>query len=307
MTVLNLKDKVKNNKLNLSGLNLTEIPVKEIVPLKVSHLDLSNNKISSTDNVFSQLPSLVKLDLSNNNLKSIAGDIGSLQKLAHLSLANNKIKDLPKGLSKLKQLKHLNLSNNPLKSELAEAIGSLNNAQSTAVNVIQYLKGDSKKQDDKQNKKKDKKNVKSTPNGVQNDKSKNKTKPKKKPAGFISTVFGFFGMLISYTLLIAVLSGLSVYALSYYDKKAYGNVKAKILPIWTSATANLDPQVASKVNYYLLQAGTSFDLAIQTSIEAAIKSYKWVKANPTVQQYAKNVQEGWVSLWDSVFKKVKST
>lgn len=124
---------------------------------------------------------------------------------------------------------------------------------------------------------------------------------------FVYLVFGFFGMLISYTLLFAVLSGLSVYALSYYDKKAYGNVKAKILPIWASATSNLDPQVASKVNYYLLQAGNSFDLAVQTSIAASIKSYKWVKTNPTVQQYAKNVQDTWKSLWDSVFKKVKST
>jgi len=31
MTVVNIKDRVKNNKLNLSGLNLTEIPTKEIV------------------------------------------------------------------------------------------------------------------------------------------------------------------------------------------------------------------------------------------------------------------------------------
>lgn len=123
----------------------------------------------------------------------------------------------------------------------------------------------------------------------------------------IFLVFGFFGMLISYTILLAVLTGLSVYALSYYDKKAYGNVKAKILPLWASATSNLDPRVASKVNYYLQQAGTSFDMAVQTSIEASIKSYKWVKANPTVQLYAKNVQDAWKSLWDSVFKKVKST
>lgn len=114
-------------------------------------------------------------------------------------------------------------------------------------------------------------------------------------------------MLISYTVLLAVLTGLSVYALSYYDKKAYANVKAKILPIWASAMSNLDPRVASKVNYYLQQAGTSFDLAVQTIIEASIKSYKWVKANPTVQLYAKNVQDAWKSLWDSVFKKVKST
>ncbi|VVC45325.1 Leucine-rich repeat,Leucine-rich repeat domain, L domain-like,Leucine-rich repeat, typical subtype [Cinara cedri] len=312
MTVLNIKDKVKNNKLNLSGLNLTEIPVKEIAPLKVTHLDLSNNKISSTDNVFSSLTSLVKLDLSNNQIKSVAGDIGSLQKLAHLSLANNKIKDLPKGVSKLKQLKHLNLSNNPLKAELADAVGpSQNNAQfqSAAVNVIQYFKdnkSDSKKQDDKQNKKKDKKNIKASPNGVQNDKSKNKTKPKKK-SSFVSKVFGFFGMLISYTLLLVVLSGLSLYGLSYYDKRAYGNVKAKILPYWVSATSNLDPQVAAKVNYYLQQAGTNFDLAVQTSIEASIKSYKWVKANPTVQQSVKNLNSAWQSLWDSIFKKGKST
>lgn len=312
MTVLNIKDKVKNNKLNLSGLGLTEIPVKEIAPLKVTHLDLSNNKITSTDNVFSSLSSLVKLDLSNNQIKTVAGDIGSLQKLAYLSLANNKIKDLPaKGMSKLKQLKHLSLNNNPLKSDLAEAIGpsqNINQCQSAATNAVQYFsnsKSDSKKSDEK--KKKDKKNNKTSPNGVQNDKLKNKTKTKKKAGGFVSKVFGFFGMLISYTILLAVLIGLSVYALSYYDKKAYGNVKAKILPLWASATSNLDPQVASKVNYYLQQAGTSFDLAVRTSIEASIKSYKWVKANPTVQLYAKNIQDAWKSLWDSVFKKVKST
>ncbi|NP_001280265.1 leucine-rich repeat-containing protein 59 [Acyrthosiphon pisum] len=309
MTVVNIKDRVKNNKLNLSGLNLTEIPAKEIAPLKVSHLDLSNNKITSTDNVFSLLPSLVKLDLSGNQIKSVAADIGSLQKLAFLSLANNKIKDLPKGLSKLKQLKHLNLNNNPLKPELVEAVGpSQNNAQcqSAAANAIQYLKGDSKKQDDKQNKRMDKKNSKASPNGVQMISQKIRPNPKE-TSWFVSKVFGFFGMLISYTLLFAVLIGLSLYALSYYDKKAYGNVKAKLLPVWGSVTSNLDPKVASKVNYYLLQAGNSFDQAVHTSIEASIKSYKWVKANPTVQQYAKNVQDTWKSFWDSVFKKVKST
>lgn len=114
-------------------------------------------------------------------------------------------------------------------------------------------------------------------------------------------------MLISYTLLFVVLSGLLLYGLSYYDKKIYGNVKAKLLPYWASATSNLDPQVASKVNVYLQYAGTSFDLAVQTSIQACIKSYKWIKANPTVQQYVKNVQDTWTSLWDSVFKKIKST
>lgn len=114
-------------------------------------------------------------------------------------------------------------------------------------------------------------------------------------------------MIISYTLLLVVLSGLSLYALSYYDKKAYGNVKAKILPYWALVTSNLDPQVAAKVNYYLQQAGTSFDVVVQTSIKASINSYRWVKENPTVQQYAKNVQDTWQSLWDSVFKKGKST
>lgn len=141
--------------------------------MKVTHLDLSNNKITSTDvricylnllfvdqfsiinrfqNVFSSLSSLVKLDLSNNQIKNVAGDIGSLQKLAYLSLANNKINNLPaKGMSKLKQLKYLCLNNNPLKSDLAEAIGpSQNNiqCQSAAINAIQYFKdnkGDSKK------------------------------------------------------------------------------------------------------------------------------------------------------------------
>jgi len=114
-------------------------------------------------------------------------------------------------------------------------------------------------------------------------------------------------MLISYTLLFAILIGLSLYALSYYDQKTYGYVKAKVLPVWASATSNLDPKVASKINYYLLQAGIYFDRGVHSTIDASIKSYKLFKANPTVQQYAKNVQDTWKSFWDSVFKKVKST
>lgn len=35
MTVLNIKDKIKNNKLNLSGCNITDIPVKEIVSMQI--------------------------------------------------------------------------------------------------------------------------------------------------------------------------------------------------------------------------------------------------------------------------------
>lgn len=103
------------------------------------------------------------------------------------------------------------------------------------------------------------------------------------------------------------MSGLALYTLSYYDKKLYGNVKAKITPLWDSATSNLDPQLASKVNYYLQQVGVHFDVAVQKSIQASIKSYQWVKANPTVQLYVKNVQNAWYSLWDSVFNKEKST
>ncbi|XP_050423000.1 leucine-rich repeat-containing protein 59 [Adelges cooleyi] len=312
MTVINIKDKIKNNKLNLSGCNLTEIPIKEIAQYKITSLDLSNNKISSTDNLFSHLGNVTKLDLSNNQIKTIAADIASMQKLAHLSLANNKIKDLPKGISKLKALKHLNVNNNPLKSDLAEAVGpTQNNAQcqAAATNVVQYFKGekvDSKKQDDKQTKKKDKKG-KALQNGVQNDKTKNKAKPKKKPVGFVSKVFGFIGSLISFICLFLVLSGLALYTLSYYDKKLYGNVKNKLVPVWESATSNLDPLVASKINYYLQQAGTNFDFAVQKSIQVTIKSYKWVKANPTVQLYVKYVQEAWQSLLDKVFKKEKAS
>lgn len=61
MTVINIKDKVKNNKLNLSGLGLTEIPAKEIVSVAHNILYSSASVTIVVGDRYSQVFSLWKL------------------------------------------------------------------------------------------------------------------------------------------------------------------------------------------------------------------------------------------------------
>ncbi|XP_057682927.1 leucine-rich repeat-containing protein 59 isoform X2 [Corythoichthys intestinalis] len=122
--VLNLKDKISDNEMDLSLCDLTEVPVKELALFtKATKLDLSCNNLTSLPLEFCNLTHLVKLDLSKNQLTCLPDGLGNLTGLQHLDLYNNKLSTLPVSFSQLKSLKWLDLKDNPLEVNLAKAAG----------------------------------------------------------------------------------------------------------------------------------------------------------------------------------------
>lgn len=141
--IKNLKSKLDENKLDLSLLQLTTVPVKEIVDLKkVTELDLSRNRLDILPKDFGTLVNLVELDLSSNSLTSLCEEFGNLHRLQRLDLYKNQLKDLPLSFCKLKQLKWLDLNGNPLNEQLFSVAGDFSSEKeyrNAASKVVQYM------------------------------------------------------------------------------------------------------------------------------------------------------------------------
>ncbi|XP_031699425.1 leucine-rich repeat-containing protein 59 [Anarrhichthys ocellatus] len=143
--VLNLKDKISGNEVDLSLSNLTEVPVRELALFtKATVVDLSCNNITSLPPEFCNLTHLVKVDLSKNQLTCLPDDLGNLASLQHLDLYNNKLSVLPVSFSHLRSLKWLDLKDNPLEAVLAKAAGDCldeKQCKQCATQVLQHMRG----------------------------------------------------------------------------------------------------------------------------------------------------------------------
>lgn len=142
--VLNLKDKISGNEVDLSLCNLTEVPVRELALFpKATVVDLSCNNIISLPPEFCNLTHLVKVDLSKNHLTCLPDDLGNLVNLQHLDLYNNKLTVLPVSFSQLRSLKWLDLKDNPLEPGLAKAAGDCldeKQCKQCATKVLQHMR-----------------------------------------------------------------------------------------------------------------------------------------------------------------------
>ncbi|XP_048870493.1 leucine-rich repeat-containing protein 59 [Brienomyrus brachyistius] len=142
--VLNLRDKINDNEVDLSLSNLTEVPVKELAAFpKATVLDLSCNNLTSLPPEFCSLTYLVKIDLSKNQIVGLPVDLGRLVALQHLDLYNNKLTSLPLSFSQLRNLKWLDLKDNPLEPTLAKVAGDCldeKQCKQCATRVLQHMK-----------------------------------------------------------------------------------------------------------------------------------------------------------------------
>ncbi|KAM8888741.1 leucine-rich repeat-containing protein 59 isoform 1-T2 [Synchiropus picturatus] len=142
--VLNLKDKIDGNEVDLSLCNLTEVPVKELALYpKATVVDLSCNNIPFLSPEFCNLTHLTKVDLSKNQLTCLPDDLGNLVNLQHLDLYNNKLSVLPVSFSQLRSLKWLDLKDNPLEVGLAKAAGDCldeKQCKQCATKVLQHMR-----------------------------------------------------------------------------------------------------------------------------------------------------------------------
>ncbi|MGK7895746.1 MAG: COR domain-containing protein, partial [Xenococcus sp. (in: cyanobacteria)] len=110
--------------LDLSDMELTELPPKIGQLSHLMILYLPDNSLRSLPSEIGQLSNLIHLSLLNNSLRSLPSEIGHLSKLTRLYLTNNSLSSLPSEIGQLSHLAELSLSHNSL-SSLPSEIGQL--------------------------------------------------------------------------------------------------------------------------------------------------------------------------------------
>jgi Leucine-rich repeat (LRR) protein len=110
--------------LDLSGKQLTGLPVKIFTQTHLKILLLSSNQLTILSERIGELKGLTILDLSENLLASLPEQIGDLRSLKNLNLASNELTRLPERIEDLKGLTILSLRGNRLTS-LPERIQDL--------------------------------------------------------------------------------------------------------------------------------------------------------------------------------------
>ena len=114
--------------LNLFNNQLTKLPETIASLTQLQQLYVQNNQLTKLPETIAFLTQLRLLNLHNNQLRELPEAIASLTQLQTLYLHNNQLTELPEAMASLTQLQLLNLKNNKLR-ELPEAIASLRQLQ----------------------------------------------------------------------------------------------------------------------------------------------------------------------------------
>jgi internalin A len=113
-------------KLNLSGMQIKELPESIGQLTNLTDLDLRSNQLTALPESIGQLTNLTDLYLGSNQLAALLESIGELTKLTSLNLRSNQLAVLPGSIGELTKLTSLDLRSNKLTS-LPESIGQLTN------------------------------------------------------------------------------------------------------------------------------------------------------------------------------------
>jgi len=106
--------KYRSDSIDLSTLNLKEVPEDLLKIKSIKRINLSGNKLEKLPNWFSEFEYLEVLDLKDCNLKELFPEINKLRNLKVLYLSRNNLSELPHALSDLDNLKILFAKNNQL-------------------------------------------------------------------------------------------------------------------------------------------------------------------------------------------------
>lgn len=115
--------------LDLSGLNLTEIPEELCLCRNLQVLNLSNNQLRTIPSWIGQLRSLRNVTLSNNQLEDLPASFIHLQDIFRLDLSNNLLTTIPESVTHLANLVTLEAKSNRIRV-LPESIHRLVNLSS---------------------------------------------------------------------------------------------------------------------------------------------------------------------------------
>jgi Leucine-rich repeat (LRR) protein len=106
-----LAKEISNNGLDISALNLTEIPTSFAVLNEMTKsADLSNNEFSEFPTAILGFVKIQKLNLSNNRLNKLPTGFVDYSNLEELDISGNLFTQLPELLTKMSSLRSLKLS-----------------------------------------------------------------------------------------------------------------------------------------------------------------------------------------------------
>jgi len=276
---INLKDKVEDGEIDLSMLDLQDVPVKDIATIKKAHsLDLSNNHITVLPKNFATLVNIRKLDLSKNELKELPENFGDLVKLKHLDLYKNNLQHLPLSFSKLKALKWLDLKDNPLVPAIANVAGPClegKQCQKCAKDIVNFytdlesrVEEEKKSREEQRQKslqanaqklKQEKKNKKDKKEKTKRNKENGQTSTEEvarttakesgnknvisdngtKRRGKLGSIFGFIKLLFTVVLLLGVI----LFVLTATKMKYVQVIEDKTVGLWNDGIKQLPPNL----------------------------------------------------------------
>ena len=124
--------------LDLSDLELSELPESIWRLGSLTSLDVSGNQLVSLPESIGELDLLTSLDVSKNQLVSLPESIGGLGSLTTLFVFRNQLVSLPESIGGLGSLTSLDVSGNQLVS-LPESIGGLGSLKSLDVSANQLV------------------------------------------------------------------------------------------------------------------------------------------------------------------------
>jgi len=107
--------KLGETELDLSHMNLAELPDELFELTALTTLDISYNQLKEIPAAISKLTKLNTLICSNNPIEKVSDQVRDLKGLLMLQLHNCKLTAFPKGILQLKALQTLNLSDNQIK------------------------------------------------------------------------------------------------------------------------------------------------------------------------------------------------
>jgi Leucine-rich repeat (LRR) protein len=92
---INIAKRAGAIELDLSGIEMRDLPYTIIQLTQLQSLNLSNNRLTKLLNSLDRLTQLESLDLHNNRLTALPHSLGRLTQLKSLDLRNNAFSDPP--------------------------------------------------------------------------------------------------------------------------------------------------------------------------------------------------------------------
>ncbi|MGD0664804.1 MAG: leucine-rich repeat domain-containing protein [Rhabdochlamydiaceae bacterium] len=112
----NQNELVLLQELDLSGDQLTSLPIQVGSLTQLQHLLLGSNQLTSLPTWIENFTQLRQLDLADNKLTSLPIGLGTLTQITYLDLSNNQLTSLPTELGNLTQLDSLFVKKNRIAS-----------------------------------------------------------------------------------------------------------------------------------------------------------------------------------------------